>query len=152
LLRGDDLHKHMSIYLVGRVQAADNVEVLYHTEIQRMLGNEMLEAVDIENRRARERSTLATPAVFSFIGAVPRTGWLPAEIETDAKGFVRTGRGVAGSVHWSLEREPYLLETSYPGVFAAGHVRLGSITRAATDVGEGCMAIVFIHQYLSSAA
>ena len=60
MLRGDDLHKHMSIYLVGRVQAADNVEVLYHTEIQRMLGNEMLEAVDIENRRARERSTLAT--------------------------------------------------------------------------------------------
>jgi thioredoxin reductase (NADPH) len=152
LLRGDDLHKHMSSYLVGRVQAADNVEVLYHTEIQRMLGNEVLEAVEIENRRSSERSTLATPAVFSFIGAVPRTGWLPAEIETDSKGFVRTGRGVAGSAHWSLEREPYLLETSYPGVFAAGDVRLGSIKRAATGVGEGSMAIAFIHQYLSSAA
>jgi thioredoxin reductase (NADPH) len=152
LLRGGDLHKNMSSYLVGRVLAADNVEVLYHTEIQRMLGSEVLEAVDIEHRRTGERRTLATPAVFSFIGAVPRTGWLPPEIETDAKGFVRTGRGVASSVHWSPEREPFLLETSYPGVFAAGDVRLGSIKRAATGVGEGSMAIAFIHQYLSSAA
>src|SRR6185436_12202480 len=148
LLRGGDLGKNMSSYLVERVQAADNVEVLYHTAIRRMLGDAVLEAVEIENTETGERRTISTPAVFSFVGAVPRTDWLPAEIETDAKGFIRTGREVASSSHWTLDREPFLLETSHRGVFAAGDVRLGSVKRCAAGVGEGSMAIAFIHQYL----
>ncbi len=150
LLRGGDLRKSMSNYLVERVETTDNVEVLYHTEIRQMLGDGVLEAVEIENTRTGERRTISTPAVFSFLGAVPRTDWLPAEIETDTKGFIRTGRRLAGSSHWTLEREPFLLETSHPGIFAAGDVRLGSVKRCAASVGEGSMAIAFIHQYLNS--
>ncbi len=149
LLRGGELGKSMSSYLVERVQAADNVEVLYHTAIRRMLGDTVLEAVEIENTQTGERRTISTPAVFSFVGAIPRTDWLPAEIETDAKGFIRTGGELASSSHWRLDREPFLLETSHPGVFAAGDVRLGSVKRCAAGVGEGSMAIAFIHQYLA---
>ena len=149
LLRGGDLRKSMSSYLVGRIEAADNVEVLYHTEIRRMLGDERLEAVEIENMQSGERRTIFTPAVFSFIGAVPRTEWLPAEIETDAKGFIRTGRGVAGSRAGKGDREPFLLETSHPSVFAAGDVRLGSVKRVSSAVGEGAMAVKYIHEYLA---
>jgi thioredoxin reductase (NADPH) len=152
VLRGDDLGKNMSRYLVERIGAAHNVEVLYQTELRRMLGDGVLGAVEIENTRTGERRTISTPAVFSFIGAVPRTDWLPVEIETDKKGFIRTGREVAASSHWTLEREPFLLETSHPGVFAAGDVRLGSVKRCAAGVGEGSMAIAFIHQYLGSTA
>ncbi len=149
LLRGGDLGKSMSSYLVGRIQAAGNVEVLYHTAIRRMLGDGVLEAVEIENIQTGERRTVATPAIFSFIGAVPRTGWLPAEVETDAKGFIQTGRGMADSSHWTLGRAPFLLETSCPGVFAAGDVRLGSIKRVSSAVGEGAMAVKYIHEYLA---
>src|SRR5262249_5462228 len=87
-------------------------------------------------------------ALFSFIGAVPRTDWLPAEIAKDAKGFVRTGPALAQSGHWSARRPPYLLETSRPGVFAAGDVRSGSIKRVASAGGEGAMAVQFAHEYL----
>jgi thioredoxin reductase (NADPH) len=149
LLRGGDMGKSMSSYLVSRIQALGNVEVLYHTEIQQTFGDATLEAVEIENTRTGERRRVATPAVFSFIGAVPRTRWLPPQIETDTKGFIRTGRGVAASSHWALERGPFLLETSCPGVFAAGDVRLGSIKRVSSAVGEGAMAIKYIHEYLA---
>jgi thioredoxin reductase (NADPH) len=148
VVRGGDLRKSMSSYLIERIEALDNAEVLYHTEIRRMFGEGVLEGVEIENTGTGERRTIPTPAVFSFIGAVPRTDWLPAEIETNAQGFVRTGRGVASSSHWTLDREPFMLETSYPGVFAAGDVRAGSVKRCAASVGEGSMAIAFIHQYL----
>ena len=149
LLRGGDLGKSMSSYLVERIQAADNVEVLYHTAIRRLLGDAVLEAVEIENTQTGERRTVATPAVFSFIGAVPRTGWLRAQVATDARGFIRTGRAVADTSSWRRERAPFLLETSHPGVFAAGDVRLGSIKRVASAVGEGAMAVKFIHDYLA---
>ena len=149
LLRGDDLGKNMSSYLVDRIRALTKVEVLYHTEIRGMSGEATLEAVEIENTQTGARRTVATPAVFSFIGAVPRTGWLPPQIETDARGFLQTGPRVAESARWPLDRAPFLLETSHPGVFAAGDVRMGSIKRVASAVGEGAMAINYIHEYLT---
>lgn len=149
LLRGDDLRKSMSSYLAGRIEEAENVEVLHHTEIRRMLGEDRLEAVEIENTLENEMRTVATPAVFTFISAIPRTDWLPAQVETDRNGFIQTGRAVAKSSHWTREREPFLLETSHAVVFAAGDVRLGSIKRVASAVGEGSMSVKFVHEYLA---
>jgi thioredoxin reductase (NADPH) len=148
LLRDGDLRKSMSSYLADRIEGADNVEVLPDAEICRMLGDQRLEAVEIKHLRKGETRTVRTPAVFTFIGAIPCTGWLPAEIEVDSKGFVKTGRLVSASPYWTARREPFLLETSRPGVFAAGDVRLGSIKRVASAVGEGAMAVQFVHEYL----
>ena len=148
LLRGGDLRKSMSSYLADRIEGAGNIEVLPDAEICRMLGDQQLEAVEIKNLRTGGTRTVRTPAVFTFIGAIPCTGWLPAEIETDSKGFVKTGRQVAASPHWTADREPFLLETSRPGIFAAGDVRLGSTKRVASAVGEGAMAVQLVHEYL----
>ena len=114
-----------------------------------MEGDGHLGVVEIVDRRTQQERRVETPAVFSFIGASPRTDWLPPEIERDAKGFVRTGTDLAQSSHWTLPRQPYLLETSHPGVFAAGDVRSNSIKRIASAVGEGAMAVQFVHAYLS---
>ena len=91
---------------------------------------------------------METLGVFSFIGADPRTSWLPPEIERDTKGFVRTGADLAHSQYWTSARQPFLLETSRPGVFAAGDVRSGSVKRVASAVGEGAMAVQFVHECL----
>jgi thioredoxin reductase (NADPH) len=148
LLRGGDLRKSMSSYLADRIEGADNIEVLSNAEITRMLGDQRLEAVEIKNTRSGETRTVQTPAVFTFIGAIPCTHWLPPEIETDSKGFVKTGRLVSSSPYWTADREPFFLETSRPGIFAAGDVRLGSTKRVASAVGEGAMAVQFAHEYL----
>ena len=148
LIRGDDLGKNMSRYLVQRIEQAPNVELLTNSTVTRMTGDAHLERVEITNHKTSETRNVETPAVFTFIGAVPRTSWLPAEIETDDKGFVKTGTLVEGSRYWTLKRQPYLLETSCPGVIAAGDVRLGSSKRVAAAVGEGAMAVQLVHQYL----
>jgi thioredoxin reductase (NADPH) len=148
LLHGGDLRKSMSSYLADRIEGADNIEVLPDAEICRMLGDQQLEAVEIKNLRTGEMRMVRTPAVFTFIGAIPCTDWLPREIETDTKGFVKTGRSVSDSPHWTADREPFLLETSRPGIFAAGDVRLGSTKRVASAVGEGAMAVQLVHEYL----
>ena len=150
LLRGGGLRKHMSSYLADRIESADNIEVLSEAEICRMLGDQRLEAVEIKNSRTGETHAVQTSAVFTFIGAIPCTEWLPAQIETDPKGFVKTGRLVSSSPHWTADREPFYLETSRPGIFAAGDVRLGSTKRVASAVGEGAMAVQFIHEYLAA--
>ena len=113
-----------------------------------MSGDGHLETVEVVNNKTGESRTLETPALFSFIGATPRTEWLPAEIEKDAKAFVRTGPGLAQSPHWNIPRDPYLLETSRRGVFAAGDVRSGSIKRVGSAVGEGAMTVQFVHEYM----
>jgi thioredoxin reductase (NADPH) len=148
LIRGGDLYKSMSSYLARRIEQTANIELLRTTEIQRIRGDGHLTAVHIVNHQTGEERTVETPAVFSFIGAVPRTDWLPPEIERDAKGFVRTGPALAKSPHWTASRQPFLLETSRAGVFAAGDVRSGSVKRVASAVGEGAMAIQFVHEYL----
>jgi thioredoxin reductase (NADPH) len=148
VIRGDDLRKNMSSYLVRRIEQTPNIELLSNTTIRRMNGNSHLASVELVNSKTREERTVATPGVFSFIGADPRTSWLPPEIERDAKGFVRTGADLAQSPHWSGGRQPFLLETSRPGVFAAGDVRAGSVKRVASAVGEGAMAVQFVHERL----
>lgn len=150
LIRGDDLRKSMSSYLVERIEKADNIEVLAESEISNMLGDGRLEACEIRNCRTGEVRTLPASAVFTFIGAVPCTDWLPKEIEKDPKGFIKTGRSVMDSPYWTAKREPFLLETTRPGVFAAGDVRVGSTKRVASAVGEGAIAVMFVHEYLAS--
>jgi thioredoxin reductase (NADPH) len=148
LIRGDDLNKSMSSYLARRIEQTTNIELLCNAMIRRMHGDARLTAVEIVNHKTGEERTVETPALFSFIGAVPRTDWLPPEIERDAKGFVQTGPALAQSPHWTARRQPFLLETSRPGVFAAGDVRSGSVKRVASAVGEGAMAVQFVHEYL----
>jgi thioredoxin reductase (NADPH) len=148
LIRGDDLYKNMSSYLARRIEETPNIDLHRSTTIRRMEGDGHLGSVVIFNSQTGEERTVETPAVFSFIGAVPRTDWLPAEIERDAKGFVRTGPDLAESPCWTARRPPFLLETSHPGVFAAGDVRSGSAKRVASAVGEGAMAVMLVHEYL----
>src|SRR5436190_22434420 len=126
MIRGDDLNRNMSSYLVNRIEQTPNIELLTNTTIRRMSGNGHLEAIDIVNSKSGQERTVETAAVFSFIGATPRTDWLPPEIERDAKGFVRTGEAVAQSRYWGAARGTFLLESSHSGVFAAGDVRTGS--------------------------
>jgi thioredoxin reductase (NADPH) len=149
VIRGDDLGRSMSSYLVHRIEQTDNIEVLRQTTVQRLLGNGHLAAVELRNVASREVVQVETPALFSFIGAVPRTDWLPAAIQKDANGFVLTGSGAQFAPGVAAGRAPYLLETSQPGVFAAGDVRAGSVKRVASAVGEGAMAIKFVHEYLA---
>jgi len=148
LLRGHTLYKDMSSYLAKRIEQTGNIEVLYNTTIQRMRGDGHLSAVDLLDNKTGQESTIETPAVFSFIGAVPRTEWVPSEIERDAQGFIRTGTALRQSQHWTRRRQPFLLETSRAGVFAAGDVRADSVKRVASAVGEGAMAVQFVHEYL----
>lgn len=148
VIRGNSLDKNMSSYLARRIEQTGNIEVLCNTTVRRIQGDGYLTAVGIVNGKTGEERTVETPAVFSFIGAVPRTDWLPPEIVRDAEGFIQTGAALAESPHWTARRQPFLLETSRPGVFAAGDVRSGSVKRVASAVGEGSMAVQFVHEYL----
>jgi thioredoxin reductase (NADPH) len=148
LIRGDDLNKNMSSYLVNRIEQTANIELLCNSTIRQMTGDGHLSSIEIVSGANDGQRTIETPAVFSFIGATPRTDWLPAEVERDAKGFVLTGSAVARSSRWDAARAPFLLETSRRGVFAAGDVRSGSVKRVASAVGEGAMAVQFVHEYL----
>jgi thioredoxin reductase (NADPH) len=148
LIRGDDLCKSMSAYLAHRIINTSNIELLRDTTVVGMSGDGFLSSVDILNNKTGEKRTIKTAALFSFIGATPRTDWLPPEIEKDDKHFVRTGITLTESRHWKLKRQPFLLETSRPGVFAAGDVRSGSVKRVASAVGEGSMAVQFVHEFL----
>ncbi len=156
LVRSGDLGKSMSRYLVDRITATENVELLTGTEVRELLGEERLEAIVVEDNRTGARRTLGARALFAFIGAQANTGWLRGAVELDESGFVLTGGALDHSVRqgdlWQgRSREPFLLETSMPGVFAAGDARAGSIKRVASGVGEGAMAVRLVHQYLAEA-
>lgn len=148
LIRNDDLGKNMSRYLSQRIEATENIELLTETEVTGLSGKDYLESAEITDNKTGEKREIKTPAVFSFIGAIPRTDWLPPEIETDKKGFIKTGNDVNKSSFWKMNRQPFLLETSFAGVFAAGDVRGGSVKRVASAVGEGSMTVQFVHEYL----
>jgi thioredoxin reductase (NADPH) len=149
VVRGDTIHKGMSAYLTERIEDTPNIEVLLNTEVARISGDDTMKEVELVNRKTGERRVIQTSTLFSFIGAVPRSDWLPPDIERDEKQFVRTGPELATSPNWKIERAPYLLETSRPGVFAAGDVRSGAVNRVASAVGEGAMTITFVHRYLN---
>jgi thioredoxin reductase (NADPH) len=148
LIRGGDLYKNMSSYLVRRIEQTPNIELLRDTEVRSMHGDSHLGAVETVNRKTGQGRRLETSALFSFIGATPRADWLPQEIETDARGFILTGPALKRSPTRTAGREPLLLETSRRGVFAAGDVRAGSTKRVASAVGEGAMAVQLVHEYL----
>lgn len=151
VVRRDNLAAHMSDYLARRVQAQPNIDILYRTEVRRMFGDNKLENVELENTKTGERTPVDTPAVFSMIGAAPCTEWLPEEIARDAKGFIQTGAAVANAAAWrESAHQPGPLETSLPGIFAAGDVRSGSVKRCAAAVGEGGMAVAGIQLRLAA--
>jgi thioredoxin reductase (NADPH) len=152
LVRDDDLNKSMSRYLVDRIERHPRVSVHLNTEVREVRGNGMLSAVVAENNKTGQRLTIETRALFVFIGAVPNTGWLRGTLMLDDHGFIPTGPA-ALHPHDSdnqpqSPRPPMALETSLPGVFAAGDVRSGSVKRVAAAVGEGSMAIRQIYDYL----
>ena len=154
LIRSEDLGKGMSRYLVNRIMNAENIELLANTEVRELLGEDCLDGVVVEDNRSGARRTLGARALFVFIGAEANTGWLEGAVELDERGFILMGRALDGSalegnVWQGMAREPYLLETSLPGVFAAGDVRGGSTKRVASAVGEGSMAVRLVHQYLA---
>jgi thioredoxin reductase (NADPH) len=145
----------MSHYLVARILETDNVEVRLHTQVVGGGGDGHLERLRLCDRRTGDVEEVATSWLFVFIGAAPRTDWLGAEVARDDKGFLLTGSelvaaGRSGKVRWPLERAPFVLETSVPGVFAAGDVRLDSMKRVASAVGEGAMAVHLVHRYLAT--
>jgi thioredoxin reductase (NADPH) len=153
VIRGEGLAKSMSSYLSRRVDAKENIEILTHNEIRKMMGGKVLEAIELENTKTHERRTERTSAVFSMIGAKPCADWLPPEIERDQKGFVKTGHAVADAPVWKgASRLPGPLEASWPGIFAAGDVRSGSVKRCAAAVGEGAMAVEGVHEVLGTYA
>jgi len=152
LCRGDSLGKSMSQYLVDQIAARPNIHVLSHTEVVAAHGDETLETVEVRNNRTGEKTRLESGRLFIFIGADAETGWLPPEIALDRKGYVLTGPDVRAAGRWSLDRDPYLLETSVPGIFACGDVRSSPVKRVAAAVGEGSMSVAFVHQYLRDRA
>ncbi len=151
LCRGGSLAGSMSQYLVNQLAARPNIDVRFRTEVVAALGEDSLEAIDLSVAGGEDRVRLASGGLFLFIGADAETAWLPPEIALDARGYVLTGAEVPAGGAWPLERDPYLLETSVPGIFACGDVRSGPVKRVASAVGEGSMAIAFVHQYLNDA-
>ena len=154
LIRGDDLNKSMSRYLVDQIHQHPRVTVRFRTEIREVHGDSALTAVVTEDKRTGEHQTIETRALFVFIGADPNTSWLAGAVELDDRGFVLTGQAALYSDtdgnQEGTQRQPAMLETSRPGVFAAGDVRSGSVKRVASAVGEGSMAIRQIHEYFGT--
>ncbi|MGD2184305.1 FAD-dependent oxidoreductase [Lusitaniella coriacea] len=149
LVRGESLTKSMSQYLIDQIDETDNIEVWNHSSVIEAQGDDRLESLVIKNSKTDEAQTFPAKSLFIFIGAVPRTDWLDGLVERDEKGFILTGSEIR-SKGWMLKREPHLLETNVPGIFAVGDVRHGSVKRVASGVGEGSICVQFVHRYLSN--
>jgi thioredoxin reductase (NADPH) len=153
LVRGDSLSSTMSQYLIDQIKETPNIQLWTHASVSEVHGDTHLEEVSVLCTDTNKIERVPASAMFIFIGALPRTDWLAGTVERDDRGFVLTGPDVMqGGEHpkgWTLERDPFLLETNVPGIFAVGDVRHGSVKRVASGVGEGSVAVQFIHQYLS---
>jgi thioredoxin reductase (NADPH) len=149
LVRGQSLAASMSKYLIDEIDSNPSIEVLYQTEVADGAGEGRLEQLTLRNRESGETKDVLADALFVLIGAHPLTDWLPSEIERDKYGFVVTD---TAAQTWSLERPPFMFESTMPGVFAVGDVRSGSVKRVASAVGEGSVAISHVHQYLDLAS
>ena len=150
IVRGESLEKSMSHYLIEQLRGKLNVAVRLRSEVQAVHGDTHLTAIDIRDASKAVRRH-DCDGLFVFIGADAETAWLPGEIARDAHGYVLTGDDTVKAGRWSHDRDPYLLETSVPGVFACGDVRASKVKRVASAVGEGSMTIAFVHQYLQHA-
>ncbi len=154
LVRGSALEKGMSQYLVDQIYGTENIEVLTHTEVVEVKGKDRLEAITIANRETGETQTLPAAALFLFIGAVPHSDLVAGVVERNKAGFILTGPDLIQDGrhprNWKLNRDPYLLETSLPGIFAAGDIRQGAVRRVASAVGQGAIAVSLVHQYLKT--
>jgi thioredoxin reductase (NADPH) len=152
LVRGSSLEASMSHYLIDQLAAIENVQVHTCTTVAETHGTDHLEQVTLRDARTGERSTHPASHLFVFIGGAPRTQWLDGIVVRDARGFIPTGPGLLADGHrphgWTLDRDPYFLESSLPGVFVAGDVRAESVKRVASAVGEGAMAVTLVHRYL----
>jgi thioredoxin reductase (NADPH) len=153
LVRGDSLGKSMSQYLIDEIKETPNIHVELNSTITAVHGDERLTEISVFCSQSGETNRMPVNSVFIFIGALPRTDWLEGVVDRDELGFIRTGpelvRGGRRPAGWTLDRDPLLLEASVPGVFAIGDVRRGSVKRVASGVGEGSVAIQFVHQYLA---
>jgi len=154
MLVRSSLAKSMSRYLIEQIEGRDNIDVQLETEVVEVHGDNRLESISIRDRKSGEVRQESTPAIFVFIGAMPHTSMLKEEVSLSSAGFVLTGPDLSAngsqSAEWKLKRDPYLMETSVPGVFAAGDVRHGVIRRVASAVGQGSTAISFVHEYLKT--
>jgi thioredoxin reductase (NADPH) len=151
LCRRDRLEKSMSRYLIDQIATRSNIRPMLGFEVAAVHGEASLEAIDVRDTTTSEITRLESRGLYIFIGADAQTSWLPLQIALDQRGFVLTGSDMRAAGHWSLDRDPYLLETSVPGIFACGDVRFGPVKRVAAAVGEGSMAIAFVHQFLRDA-
>jgi thioredoxin reductase (NADPH) len=153
LVRGDSLTKSMSQYLIDQIESTENIKVLVNTEVIEVKGDTNLEAITLLHNDTKETETVAATSLFIFIGAQPQTNWLDGVIARDERGYILAGADLKQNKErprgWHLQRDPFLLETSVPGIFVAGDVRHNSIKRVASSVGEGSIAIMFVHRYLA---
>lgn len=150
LIRGDDLGKRMSSYLSHRVEQHDRVEVMRNTEVAEICGESHVDHVRLKNNITEEETVIGCSAVCIFVGAKPHTDWFPDDVARDDKGFVLTGSAMQNAVEWNLDRTPCDLETSVPGILAAGDVRSGTTKRCGFAVGDGSLAVTCVHRYLNS--
>jgi thioredoxin reductase (NADPH) len=153
LVRGDSLSSTMSQYLIDQIKETHNIQIWTHASVVEVHGDTHLEEISVLCTDTEKTERVSAGSMFIFIGALPRTDWLDGLIERDDRGFILTGSDLMKEGKqpkgWALERDPFLLETSIPGIFAVGDVRHGSVKRVASGVGEGSVAVQFIHQYLS---
>jgi thioredoxin reductase (NADPH) len=150
LIRGEDLSGSMSQYLIDAIDVSDSVSVRPNSQVAGVHGDSRLESITINDVKNGDSETLPASAMFIFIGQSANTAWLDGLVELDDRGFIMTGSDVSPTIGWNVDRDRLPLETSVPGVFAAGDVRHGSIKRVAGATGEGATAIRFVHQHLAA--
>jgi thioredoxin reductase (NADPH) len=154
LVRGSSLQKDMSQYLIDQINATKNIEIRVRASIAEVIGTNRLEALVIKDNDTGDTETVPAAALFVFIGAKPHSDFVADVVERNGAGFILTGPDLIYDgrrpKNWRLNRDPFLLETSVPGIFAVGDIRQGAIRRVASAVGQGATAISFVHQYLKT--